>query len=41
MCRYIEFFYNRKRMHSFIGYMIPVQYAKQFTRYLLKFECLG
>ncbi len=29
--QYIEFFYNRKRIHSSIGYMSPVQFAKQFT----------
>lgn len=28
--RYIEFFYNRKRIHSSIGYVSPVQYAAQF-----------
>ncbi|QOY38735.1 IS3 family transposase [Anaerobacillus isosaccharinicus] len=28
---YIEFFYNRKRIHSSIGYMSPFQYAKKFT----------
>lgn len=28
--RYIEFFYNRKRIHGSIGYVSPVQYAKQF-----------
>jgi transposase InsO family protein len=28
--RYIEFFYNRKRIHSAIGYLSPVQYAEQF-----------
>nr|WP_282943344.1 IS3 family transposase [Paenibacillus sp. RC67] len=25
--RYIEFFYNRKRIHSALGYLSPVQYA--------------
>ncbi|WP_078427417.1 IS3 family transposase [Alkalihalobacterium alkalinitrilicum] len=29
--QYIEFFYNRKRIHGSIGYVPPVQYAKQFT----------
>jgi putative transposase len=29
--QYIEFFYNRKRIHGSIGYMSPVQYAKQFA----------
>lgn len=28
--RYIEFFYNRKRIHSSIGYMSPVEYAQKF-----------
>lgn len=28
--RYIEFFYNRKRIHGSIGYVTPVQYAQQF-----------
>ncbi|MFD1037574.1 IS3 family transposase [Virgibacillus byunsanensis] len=28
--RYIEFFYNRKRIHGSIGYMSPVEYAQQF-----------
>jgi putative transposase len=28
--RYIEFFYNRKRIHGSIGYVSPVQYAQQF-----------
>ncbi len=28
--RYIEFFYNRKRIHGSIGYVSPVQYANQF-----------
>lgn len=28
--QYIEFFYNRKRIHGSIGYISPVQYAKQF-----------
>ncbi|MCL7746991.1 IS3 family transposase [Halalkalibacter sp. MEB205] len=28
---YIEFFYNRKRIHGSIGYLSPVQYAKRFT----------
>jgi transposase InsO family protein len=23
---YIELFYNRKRMHSYLGYMSPVEY---------------
>lgn len=28
--RYIEFFYNRKRIHGSIGYVSPVQYVQQF-----------
>ncbi|WP_096186060.1 IS3 family transposase [Evansella halocellulosilytica] len=32
MFQYIEFFYNRKRIHSSIGYLSPMQYAKQFDR---------
>ena len=28
--RYIEFFYNRKRIHGSIGYVSPVQYAQQY-----------
>ena len=28
--RYIEFFYNRKRIHGSIGYLSPVQFAAQF-----------
>lgn len=30
--RYIEFFYNRKRIHSSIGYQTPVQVAMQYAR---------
>ncbi|WP_156530832.1 IS3 family transposase [Intestinibacter bartlettii] len=26
MFEYIELFYNRKRMHSVLGYMSPVEY---------------
>lgn len=29
--RYIEFFYNRKRIHGSIGYLTPVQFAMQFS----------
>lgn len=28
---YIEFFYNRKRIHGSIGYLTPVQFAKKFA----------
>ena len=28
---YIERFYNRKRTHSYLGYVSPVQYEKQAT----------
>lgn len=27
---YIEFFYNRKRIHSSLGYLSPVQFSKRF-----------
>lgn len=30
--RYIEFFYNRKRIHSSLGYLSPAQYAALFQR---------
>ena len=30
--RYIEFFYNRKRIHGSIGYLTPVQFASRFTK---------
>lgn len=30
--RYIEFFYNRKRIHSALGYLSPVQYAALFQK---------
>jgi putative transposase len=30
--RYIEFFYNRKRIHGSIGYLSPVRYAELFNR---------
>lgn len=29
--RYIEFFYNRKRIHGSIGYLTPVQFASKFA----------
>jgi len=28
--RYIEFFYNRKRIHGSIGYLSPVEYAQKY-----------
>jgi putative transposase len=30
--RYIEFFYNRKRIHSALDYLSPVQYAALFYK---------
>lgn len=30
--QYIEFFYNRKRIHGSLGYMSPVQFANQFKK---------
>lgn len=30
--RYIEFFYNRKRIHSSIGYLTPAQFAAHFGK---------
>ena len=30
--RYIEFFYNRKRIHSALGYLSPVRYAELFAK---------
>jgi putative transposase len=30
--RYIEFFYNRKRIHGSIGYLSPVRYAETFIK---------
>ncbi|WP_233516794.1 IS3 family transposase [Paenibacillus curdlanolyticus] len=30
--RYIEFFYNRKRIHSSLGYLSPVQFELQFYK---------
>lgn len=30
MFRYIELFYNRKRLHSVLGYMSPVAYRMKY-----------
>ena len=30
--RYIELFYNRKRLHSTLGYMSPVAYRLAFMQ---------
>lgn len=30
--QYIEFYYNRKRMHGSLGYLSPVRFAEQFNR---------
>jgi putative transposase len=30
--RFIEFFYNRKRIHSALGYLSPVRYAELFVK---------
>ncbi|WP_151736163.1 transposase [Paenibacillus tengchongensis] len=30
--QYIEFYYNRKRMHSALGYLSPARFAEQFNR---------
>mgnify|MGYP002514501842 CR=1 FL=1 len=32
MFRYIELFYNRKRLHSILGYMSPVAYRLKYDR---------
>ncbi|WP_145408118.1 IS3 family transposase [Paenibacillus xylanexedens] len=29
--QYIEFYYNRKRMHGALGYLSPARFAKKFT----------
>ncbi|MEK4509298.1 IS3 family transposase [Paenibacillus sp. FSL K6-2524] len=30
--RYIEFFYNRKRIHGALGYLSPIRFAAQFQK---------
>ncbi|MFC5452408.1 IS3 family transposase [Paenibacillus aestuarii] len=30
--RYIEFFYNHKRIHGSLGYMSPARFAAQFDK---------
>ncbi|WP_150274715.1 IS3 family transposase [Paenibacillus tepidiphilus] len=30
--QYIELYYNRKRMHSALGYLSPARFAEQFKR---------
>lgn len=30
--RYLEFFYNRKRIHSSLGYLSPARFAAQFNK---------
>ncbi|RUT39235.1 hypothetical protein EJP82_26425 [Paenibacillus anaericanus] len=30
--RYIEFFYNRKRIHGALGYLSPIRFATQFQK---------
>ncbi|MFE4710639.1 IS3 family transposase [Paenibacillus sp. NPDC056722] len=32
MFQYIEFYYNRKRMHGALGYLSPARFAQQFTK---------
>jgi len=32
MFKYIELFYNRKRMHSKLGYMSPVEYRLKYDK---------
>lgn len=34
--KYIEFFYNRKRIHGSLAYLSPVQFAAQFQKNLTK-----
>lgn len=32
MFKYIELFYNRKRLHSTLGYMSPVEYRLKYDK---------
>ncbi|KWX78248.1 IS3 family transposase [Paenibacillus jilunlii] len=32
MFQYIEFFYNRKRIHGALGYVSPAQFAARFKK---------
>ncbi|WP_241158525.1 IS3 family transposase [Cohnella candidum] len=32
MFRYVEFFYNRKRIHGALGYLSPVRFASSFSK---------
>ncbi len=32
IAEYIEVFYNRKRKHSYLGYVSPVDFDKRFER---------
>ena len=32
MFKYIELFYNRKRRHSYLGYVSPIKYRNEYER---------